>query len=191
LYIAAGPQDPDLAWLPLRSDLEMRKVKERLKLSRHPDGYRIEFCPAARWDDVSQALLDYDPQVVHFSGHGDSDGNLLLEKDGGGVALTTPEGLARLFGLHRSTIRCVIVNACYSEKLARALASAIDHVVGMRSQIGDEAAIGFSVGFYTGLFAGQPVPAAFERGLAHIQGSETTKLEYQKPLLLSRAATPR
>lgn len=184
LYIAASPQDPDLAWLPLRSDLEMRKVKERLMMSRHPDEYRIEFCPAARWDDVSQALVDYDPQVVHFSGHGDSDGNLILENDAGGVALTTPEGLARLFSLHRSTIRCVIVNACYSARLAQALSTAIDHVVGMRSQIGDEAGIQFSVGFYTGLFAGQSVPAAFERGLAHIQGSETTKLEYQTPLLL-------
>ena len=185
LYLTASPKDPDLAWLPLRSDLEMRKVKERLQLSRQRDEYRIESCPAARWDDVSQALVDYDPQVVHFSGHGDSDGNLVLENDAGGIALTTPEGLARLFGLHRSTIRCVIVNACYSERLARAISHNIDHVVGMRWEIGDEAAIQFSVGFYTGLFAGQPVPAAFERGLAHIQGPETTKLEYQTPLLLS------
>ena len=34
----------------------------------------------------------------------------------------------------------------------------IDYVVGMRWQIGDEAAIEFSVGFYTGLFAGHSVP---------------------------------
>jgi CHAT domain/Translocon-associated protein beta (TRAPB) len=185
LYLTASPKDPDLAWLPLRSDLEMRKVKERLHLSRHRFEYRIEPCPAARWDDVSQALVDYEPQVVHFSGHGDRDGNLLLEDDAGGVSLTTPEGLARLFGLHRSTIRCVIVNACHSERLARAMAENVDHVVGMRCEIGDEAAIQFSVGFYMALFAGQPVSAAFERGVAHIQGPETTKLEYQTPLLLS------
>jgi hypothetical protein len=185
LYLAASPNDPDLEWLPLRSDLEMRKVKERLRLSRHRDEYQFEPCPAARWDDVSQALVDYDPQVVHFSCHGDSDGNLLLENDAGGVALTTPEGLARLFGLHRSTIRCVIVNACHSELLARAMAQNIDHVVGMRSEIGDEAAIQFSAGFYTGFFAGQPVPVAFERGIASIQSSETTKLEYRTPVLLS------
>lgn len=185
LYLTASPNDPDLAWLPLRSDLEMRKVSERLRLSRHRGEYRIEPCPAARWDDVSQALVDYDPRVVHFSCHGDSDGQLLLENDAGGVALTTPEGLARLFGLHRSTIRCVIVNACHSERLARAMARNIDHVVGMRSEIGDEAAIQFSVGFYTGFFAGQPVHAAFERGIASIQSSETTKREYRTPILLS------
>ncbi|MGO9082039.1 MAG: CHAT domain-containing protein [Streptosporangiaceae bacterium] len=184
LYLTASPKDPYLKLPPLRTDLEMKKVKERLQLSRTRDQYRIEFCPASEWDDLSQALADYDPQVVHFSGHGDSDGNLLLEDAAGDVALTTPEGLASLFGLHRATITCVIVNACYSERLARAMSQHIDHVVGMRWQIGDEAAIKFSVGFYTGLFAGHPVPEAFKRGLAHIQSSEATRLEYRTPLLL-------
>ncbi|MGI5242637.1 hypothetical protein [Dactylosporangium sp. CA-139066] len=67
-----------------------------------------------------------------------------------------------------STIRCVVLNACYSERLARATAARIGHVIGMRYPIGDEAAIQFSVGFYTGLFAGATVPDAFARGRAHI-----------------------
>jgi hypothetical protein len=186
LYLTASPKDPDpdLQLPPLRTDLEMRKVKERLQLSRERDRYRIEFCPASRQEDISQALLDFEPEIVHFSGHGDSDGNLLLENDGGGVVPTSPEGLARLFRLHRSTIKCVIVNACYSERLARAMSQYIDHVVGMRWLIGDEAAIQFCVGFYTGLFNSQSVPAAFERGLALIQGPEATTIEYRTPLLL-------
>lgn len=185
LYLTASPHDPDLEWLPLRSDLEMRKVMERLQLSRQRDDYKFESCPAARWVDLNQALVDHDPQVMHFSCHGDADGMLLLETDGGGVAPTTPEGLARLFHLHRSTLRCVIVNACHSERLARAVVDPIEYVIGMRSRIGDEAAIQFSVGFYTGFFAGQPVPDAFERGIASIESSETTKPEYRTPILLS------
>ncbi len=78
----------------------------------------------------------------------------------------------------------MIVNACYSERLATAMSQHIDHVVGMRCQIGDEAAIEFSVGFYTGLFAGHPVPEAFKRGLAHIQRSEATRPECRTPILL-------
>jgi hypothetical protein len=187
LYLTASPTDPDLELPPLRTDFEMKKVKERLQLSRTRDRYRIEFCPAATWDELSQALVDNKPQVVHFSGHGDSDGNLLLEDSVGRVALTTPEGLASLFDLDGATIRCVIVNACYSERLARATSLYVDHVVGMRWEIGDEAAIEFSVGFYTGLFAGHPVPVAFKRGLAHIQHSEATMPEYRTPILLSRS----
>jgi hypothetical protein len=184
LYLSASPNDPDLELPAIRIDLEMKKIQERLQLSKTRGQYEIKFRPASEWDDLSQALVDYDPRVVHFSAHGDSDGNLLLENAVGGVALTTPEGLASLFGLHRATITCVIVNACYSERLARAMSQHIDYVVGMRWQIGEEAAIEFSVGFYTGLFAGHPVPEAFKRGLAHIQRSEATKLEYRTPLLL-------
>jgi hypothetical protein len=180
LYLAASPRDME----PLRSDLEMRKVKERLQLSRHRDRYRVEFCVAPRLVDISQALMDYAPQVVHVSGYGDEDGNLRLEDEKGSSQPVTPEGLAALFGLHKATIQCVIVNACYSLRLARAMARHIDYVVGMRSQIGDEAAIQFSVGFYLGLFAGQSVPDAFNRGCAHIQADQATESEHLTPVLL-------
>jgi CHAT domain len=182
LYLTASPQDME----PLRSDLEMRKVKERLQLSRHRDRYRIEPCVAARFDDVSQALEDYRPQVVHFSGHGDEDGDLFLEDEKGDRASVTPEGMADLFALHKTTIKCVIVNACYSLRLARAMARDIDYVVGMRCPIGDIAAIQFSVGFYLGMFGGHSVPEAFERGRAHIQAPKDTSMEYLTPVLLSR-----
>lgn len=180
LYLAASPLDLER----LRSDLEMRKVKERLQLSRHRGRYRIEPCVAVRLVDISQALVDYEPQVVHFSGHGDEDGNLYVEDEQGNSSSLTPEGLAKLFGLHKATIQCVIVNACYSMRLARAMARHIDYVVGMRCQIGDEAAILFSVGFYLGLFAGQSVPDAFSRGCAHIQADRAAELEHQTPVLV-------
>lgn len=183
LYLTASPQDLG----PLRSDLEMRKVKERLQLARRWDHYRIEYCPATRLLDLTQALVDYEPQIVHFSGHADEDGNLCLEDDNGYRRAATPEGLAGLFGQHKSTIQCVIVNACYSMRLAEAMARRIDYVVGMRCQIGDEAAILFSVGFYQGLFAAQAVPDAFERGRLHLQAEQATELEYQTPVLLRRA----
>ncbi|GAA2632952.1 hypothetical protein GCM10010399_76660 [Dactylosporangium fulvum] len=179
LYLAASPRD----MAPLRSDLEMRKVKEKLQLSRQREQYRIELCPASRFDDISQALIDYEPHVVHFSGHGDAGGNLCIEDEYGYRDSVTPEGLAELFGQHRATIRCVVVNACHSIHLAKILSTQIDHVVGMRYQIGDEAAIQFSVGFYQALFAGWSVPDAFARGRAHIRSRPALEQHHLTPLL--------
>lgn len=179
LYLAASPRNLP----PLRSDLEMRKVKERLQLSRYRDRYRIEPYLAVRFDDISQALVDYEPQVVHFSGHGARNGDLCVEDERGDSEAITPEGLAGLFGLHRSTIRCVVVNACYSVRLAEALAAQIDHVIGMRYRIGDEAAIQFSVGFYLALFAGWSVPDAFARGQKSIQARSRTEPDHLTPLI--------
>jgi len=184
LYLAASPQNME----PLRSDLEMRKVKERLQLSRHRDQYRLEPCVAARFDDISQALTDYDPHLVHFSGHGDEHGNLLVEDEAGRSALVTPEGMAELFGQHRATIKCAIVNACHSMRLAIAMARHIDYVIGMRWEIGDEAAIQFSVGFYLALFSGRSVPDAFGRGCTHVRARPATEQEHTTPVLLEGPA---
>ncbi|MFI5911998.1 CHAT domain-containing protein [Dactylosporangium sp. NPDC051541] len=186
LYLAASPRDMPA----LRSDLEMRKVQEKLARSRQRERYRIEWCPAARFEDISQALMDFEPHVVHFSGHGDADGNLCVEDETGHRDLVTPDGLADLFGQHRATLRCVVVNACHSMQLAETMAQRIEHTVGMRNQIADEVAIQFSVGFYEGLFAGWPVPKAFDRGCAHIRSRPGTGEQHVIPLLFPREQAP-
>ncbi len=40
-----------------------------------------------RVQDVYQALLDFKPQFVHFSGHGSLDDGLVLEDETGNVQL--------------------------------------------------------------------------------------------------------
>jgi hypothetical protein len=184
LYLTANPRDTEL----LRSDLEMRKVQEKLQLGRERDTYRLEYRGALRLDDVSQALLDYEPQVVHFSGHGDVTGGVYVENDAGRSTLINPDGLARMFGQHADTIRCVVVNACHSAALAEAIARRIDYAVGMRSTIGDKAAVQFSIGFYQALFAGRSVPDAFERGCVMVEANSATGGDYQTPVLYSRRA---
>ncbi len=179
LYLAANPRGLP----PLRSDDEMRRVKERLQLSRHRGEYRIEAALAVRFDDISQSLVDHEPEIVHFSGHGDPDGSLHVEDARGRSTTITPEGLAALFGLHSKTLRCVILNACYSERLARQLVPHVGHVVGMSDAIGDQAALEFSVGFYLSLFDGRSVPDSFARGRAHLLSRPGLVAEHQTPVL--------
>jgi hypothetical protein len=184
LYLSANPKDQ----VPLRSDEEMRKVRERLRLGRYRDSFRFEPCVAARLADIGQALIDYEPQLVHFSSHGQPDGRLLIEDESGYTDLVTPDGIAELFGLHSATIRCVIVNACHSVPLAREMVKKIEYAVGMGCQVGDEAAILFSVGFYQGLSAGRPVRDAFRRGCALIQAKQAVTTESKTPVLFEREA---
>ena len=165
LYLAASPTN-----MPqLRSDKEMREINERLQLGKHRDRFRLESAHAVRFKDIGQALADYDPKVVHFSGHGRRDGSILVEDEMGHSVPVAPAGLADLFGLHARTIGCVIVNACHSLPLAQAVNGRIDYVIAMRHAIGDGAAIAFSTGFYQGLAAGRPVAEAFERGRAFLR----------------------
>lgn len=186
LFLAASPQE-----LPgLRSDLEMREIHEQLRLGRLRERFRLESAVAARLRDIGQALADYDPRIVHFSGHGSQDGSLYVEDGEGYGSPAAPESLARLFRLHANTIDCVIVNACHSLRLAEAMTHYIDYVIATRTTLLDTTAIHFSMGFYQGLAYGAPVPDAFERGITFLPTGSTGPDEHTTPILLGRKAAP-
>jgi hypothetical protein len=179
LYLAAQP--PDLP--PLLIDREMREVKERLRSGRYRDRYRLESYVAARVVDIGQALVDDTPFIAHFSGHGAPDGSLYVEGSSGLSEPADPGGLARWFGLYSASIKCVIVNVCHSARLAQAMAEHVDYAIGMRAEVGDEAGITFSVGFYQALASGQEVPDAFEHARGMIATIPATSPEYETPVL--------
>lgn len=90
-------------------------------------------------------MLDYKPQIVHFSGHGAGYNGLILEDETGNLKLVNTEALANLFKLF-SGIECIVLNACYSEAQATAIVQYVPYVVGMNKAIGDTAAIKESYG---------------------------------------------
>jgi hypothetical protein len=183
LYIAASPTDMP----PLRSDKEMREIREELQLGRYRDWFKFESRAAARYKDIGQALIDADPKVVHFSGHGQADGSLYVEDESGYRIAVAPGGIAELFGIHKKTVKCVIVNACHTMLLAQAMVEHIDHVIGMRQEVGDGAAITFSIGFYQGLAGGASVADAFQRGRAFLQSLSSDRDDHQIPVLLTKS----
>ncbi|MCP6759905.1 MAG: CHAT domain-containing protein [Fischerella sp. CENA71] len=142
-----------LAAIPhgLRLDKEIREIEEAIRRATNRDLFEIKVRTAVRPQDIRRAIAEEQPQIVHFCGHGEKDGSLLLEDDGGKNKPVAPEGLASLFKLHVDYVRCVLLNACYSEKPAVAISQYIDYVIGMNNPIQDSAAIEFAKGFYDGL----------------------------------------
>ncbi|ASC73224.1 hypothetical protein XM38_041860 [Halomicronema hongdechloris C2206] len=164
LLLAANPKGTG----SLRLQEEEREIKERLRLA----GYGkvpINSTGATRTRDIQQAMLDFKPQVVHFTGHGSGKDGLAFEDVAGNLKLIGSDALANLFKLFSNHVECVVLNACYSEFQAEAIAQHIDYVIGMNQAIGDRAAIEFSVGFYTALGAGESVEFAYELGCNAIQ----------------------
>jgi GTPase SAR1 family protein len=176
LLLAANPKTTT----NLRLQEEEREIRERLRLS----GYGkvpINSAVAVRPRDIQQALLDFKPQIVHFSGHGANQQGLVFEDNVGKVTLIESEALTQLFELFSSRVECVVLNACYSVIQAQAIAKYVNYVVGMNEAIGDSAAIEFSVGFYAALGAGETYEFAYKIGcnaiqLAGIQEHLTPKL---------------
>jgi hypothetical protein len=149
----------------LRLDKEVREIDEGLRRAKQREQFTLHQKWAVRPDDLRRALLDINPEIVHFCGHGSGDDGLVLENDAGLAQLIPTEALANLFKRFAERgLECVVLNACYSEIQANAIAKYINYVVGMSSAIGDDAAIKFSVGFYDELGAGWSYEDAYHGG---------------------------
>lgn len=152
----------------LRLGEEAREIQEKLQLSKFRDKFALHQRFSTRPSDISQSLLDLSPQIVHFSGHGTSDGYLCFENKTGQIHPVKPASLASLFKQFAPDLKCVLLNACFSVTQAQAIAKHIDYVVGMSHAIGDKAAIAFAVGFYQALAAGRSIEKAFDLGCVQI-----------------------
>jgi CHAT domain len=189
LILSANPKDTN----QLRLGEEVRNIQVALKRANNREQFEIITASAVRVEDLRRALLDHQPTIVHFSGHGSGTTGLVLENNSGQMQLVSSESLARLFKLFQNKIECVLLNACYSEVQGSAIYQHIDCVIGMNRPIGDVAAIEFAVGFYDALGAGNSYDDCFEVGCASIDlegipESETPVLKF-RPRCSAGAAT--
>ena len=181
LLLSANPKGTS----QLRIDEEVRDIRLGLERARNRDSFDIESRWAVRWGDVRRAMLDFEPQIVHFSGHGTAEDGILFEDAAGAVQFVTGDSLHLLFE-NFPTLECVVLNACYSEKQASAIHQTVPCVVGMNSEVKDRAAIDFAVAFYDGVLAGFDYDKAFKLGRSGI----LDPAEVDKPALLSRPFVP-
>jgi esterase/lipase superfamily enzyme len=158
---------------PLETEIlateEEKEVIERM-LSQGPQGrsYRVKLISAFKASDLSRALLEHSPTIVHFSGHGSPSGDLVLTDAYGKAAPVPVEKLAELFAILQGKTECVVLNACYSTAKASVLAAHTGCVVGMDRTIGDASALSFSEGFYRALAFGQDYKTAFQLGSSNV-----------------------
>ncbi len=183
LILSANP----LGTSRLRLDEEMREIKEGLRRAKGRDQYSIDTAEAVRYRDIHRAILDYEPQIIHFSGHGAGEEGLMFEDETGQVKLVDAKAIAGLFELFADQVECVVLNACYSKYQAEEIVRHIDYVVGMSEEIGDRAAIEFAVGFYDALGAGRSIEFAHKLGCSAIRMAGVA--EHLTPILLERATT--
>lgn len=176
-----------LGSLPLlRADEEYRQIREALSKATLGRQFELVSMPAARAEDLSWGLLEYEPDILHFSGHGYQGAILVERKDGSAWPIDGPM-LARLFKIFKGgRLRCVVLNACESGLEAEPIAREVGAAVTRHDPVPDQAAIVFAEHFYKGLGFGQTLGEAFDLGCWHVE-AEGEWGESAKPQLLGEA----
>ncbi|HEY6874567.1 MAG TPA: CHAT domain-containing protein [Geobacteraceae bacterium] len=162
LFLAANPDGVT----KLALDEESRAIRTKIRASDYRESLLFQTEWAVRPDDLLQYLNEHRPHIIHFSGHGSSNEELVLHDDVGQPKLVSKAALRALFATLKDNIRLIVLNACYSRTQAEAIVEVIDCAVGMKRAIGDKAAIVFAASFYRALGFGRSIKEAFEQGRA-------------------------
>lgn len=168
LFFAADPLSapPDGHAARLLLDEDIRQIREKVRASEHRDAFEFDLRLAARPDDLIQALNEMQPDVVHFSGHGWSEGLIVMDPEGRRPHGVGSEALRQLFLACPGNVRVVFLNACSSLPQARAIAGVVGCAIGMRGKISDAAAITFGASFYRAIGFGKSVRDAYDQARA-------------------------
>lgn len=160
LFIAANPTDASR----IQTDLEHRIIRAEIGRGSHRDVF--EFLPPQLAVTITELLraMNARPNIVHFSGHGDTDG-IRITKDDNRSQVLTADILERLFKPLAEFTEVVILNSCYSATQAESISNLGMYVVGNNLPVGDVAAISFAKGLYNGLSEGKSLEAAVNDAL--------------------------
>jgi hypothetical protein len=95
LVLAANPTNT--SWL--RLDEEIREIDEGLRRANKREQFKLEQKWAIKTRDFYRAILDYQPQIIHFCGHGAGEDGLIVEDEMGQAIFMEAETLSSMFEL--------------------------------------------------------------------------------------------
>ncbi len=143
--------------------LDPRLEDERRRLEQALEG--TPFMPAHSFDfdatQLSELLRRHTPEIVHFIGHGSRDGELIVRGEASGAAVIDADAFAGMLGNFSEFVRCVFLNACFTNMQAEQLARKIEVVVAASGELDAEAGLLAATSFYRTLASGESVQRAY------------------------------
>jgi len=172
LFLSANPNKTKR----LAVDKEYKHIRDSINSSRYSTQCKLDQMPQVSVDELDRVIIEFEPQIVHFSGHGTQEGILIFRSSSGKREWSQVRDIADLFRIliedmsvpEDKKIRCVVLSSCYSQRQAMAIAKYVDCVIGMSNAISDNAAIIFAESFYLGLASGKSIQTAFELGRSKV-----------------------
>ena len=162
LFLAANPLDQQ----QLRLDEEVREIAEMIRKSEHRDAVQLESRWAVRPLDVLQAINECQPHVIHFSGHGSAQVEIVFQDSTGNAKFVSKEAIVQTMAAASGEIQLVFFNTCFSRGQAEAVVQHVATAIGMNTSIGDEAARVFAAQFYSAIGFGLSIGRAFKQARA-------------------------
>ena len=164
LFLSANP----LPTGRILVDVEEREISKRLQEGPYRERFELHKHAATQPIDIQKLLLLHRPHIVHFCGHGHKTEKIILGGAPGRPQTVDKQGLAQVFSLYNNHVRLVVLNACFTNTLARSITKGVDYAVGTGQGIGDKAGVAFAGALYRALGFGKSIKEAFASAKAEL-----------------------
>lgn len=165
----------------LKLEKEAREIHESIQKSLKRDSISFETRWATRVTDLLQYINEVNPTILHFSGHGTSDGKLVFQDSNDKPKLLSMNTLVELINASSDGLRLVVLNNCFSSIISEKIVNSIEASIGMNNSIDDQAAIVFASQLYSSIGFGLSLEKAFQQAIVALKLCEIP--EEQTPQL--------
>jgi hypothetical protein len=136
-----------------------REVSNAIQRSGGDDRIDLDHQPATNLDNLISQITKQNPDVVHFVGHGSTDGVQVYDDDSGAKLLETDE-IKDMFQAI-DCVRLVVLISCMSEPQANAISSTGCVAMGSSDKITVSESVNFATTFYNSLGNSQSIRSSF------------------------------
>jgi hypothetical protein len=168
----------------LSLDEEYRSIEKAIERNSNKGDVELIVKLSTRIEDLIEALNQEKPHIVHFSGHGNSKGELMFTGDNMENMPITSNILLNLFKASKENIKLIFLDACHSHTQAQVLSQEIDYLIGMNDFISEKTATTFSTSFYASLASNKSIQESFEQAKVILEVKHAHEKEI--PLLFQK-----
>jgi hypothetical protein len=152
------------------------------------------------WPQFFQAVMEFDPDVVHLLATGLGDQTQLVGQalaflseattaigQRGYLQVSADDLIRAMSSAPRPHL--VVLNGCRTDGIASALARVVPAVIGHRGDITDDAALSFTEGLYRALSRGLPLDSAVTKARLQVDSRAPGGREWSAPVLYQQDAS--
>ncbi|MEM8510200.1 MAG: hypothetical protein AAF717_20370 [Bacteroidota bacterium] len=165
LFFSANPTDKD--YLEKLNDEKHQIEFHSLKQSSGNEQYKLEISNGSTVNDFIQDFNSHKPNILHFAGHSNGYGIVLINNKGKSKIVKT-RYLVEFFKQKNRYLNCIVFNSCLSATLGKDISQLVGNVIAMNDLIEGTTALTFATGFYSSLFSGNDTKEAFFDGKSSI-----------------------
>ncbi len=182
LFCSANPDKNN----DLYPDIEYKKIQEAIDAGQHKNSIDLKQNFETTWSGFIKEINEYEPHIIHFTGHGTIDGKLrFINDDPEYDDPKSTEDIISFFGTTQN-IKVVFLNACHSHIQAQEVIKSIDIAIGMTDTIKVGSSRSLAAQFYASLSSGQCMESSFIQALSKMSKQKEISQIFSKSPQLSQ-----